>query len=245
MTVQQGIDVSNWQGPAFAWPEWRGKISFAFAKATENVNFEDPDYHRNLGGMMGIGVVPGAYHVLHGGSDGAAQARYFLSYAKPSAGTLLMVDYEPTTTDGRGATAMSDIGAAFADVVRSETGAWPIAYSDISMVVAGYLNGLKACPLFLANPSRVPTRPPIGPWGLVSFEQTAQRGVDTDVFYGDLPQLRKLTAMHAPGSISPPPAPLPPPPPAPLHSWRVSVSGGGAAVALVPITSTDSGRNWH
>jgi hypothetical protein len=32
----------------------------------------------------------------------------------------------------------------------------------------------------------------IGPWKQVSFEQTGQRGVDADVFYGDAAALAKL-----------------------------------------------------
>lgn len=242
MTSLPGIDVSAiGQGATFNWEAWRGKIAFGFAKATEGTNFQDPDYDRNRQGARSIGVRFGAYHVIHGGQDGAEQARYFLNYAKPVPGDLVMIDFEPSTTDSRTAPQMSAIGGACADQLRAELGAWPFVYSDLTMIVSGYLSSLGPCPLWLANPSRIPTPNGVGPWRVVSMEQVGQRGVDTDTFYGDGEQLAKLSVAHAPGAPAPAPTPAPPPP---LHSWRLIFTSSNVP-GFIAIESTDGGKTWR
>ena len=38
-----GIDVSNYQGPAFPWQDYKGKIAFAGIKISEGTGYTDPD----------------------------------------------------------------------------------------------------------------------------------------------------------------------------------------------------------
>lgn len=60
-----GVDVSSYQGS----PNWGSVKScgytFAFAKATEGVSINDPDYRGNINNGKGAGVYMGAYHFAH------------------------------------------------------------------------------------------------------------------------------------------------------------------------------------
>lgn len=236
MTELPGIDVSGiGQGANFNWTAYQDKIAFAFIKATEGATFDDPDFAHNWSAAKALGIVRGAYHFLHAGISGSVQATRFLNVVRPEAGDLLMVDIEQLGTDGGTPAEMSATAGEFADVVRSQTGAWPIAYTDLSMAQDGHCASLGACPFFLANPSAIPVTS-AGPWRLISFEQTGQRSVDTDVFYGDLAELRRLAVVYPP---PPPPAPAP----APIKSWRLAIIN--EIPSLAGITSTDGGKTWH
>lgn len=197
MTTLAGIDVSNNNGAAFDWAAWKGKISFAGVKITEGLDFTDPDGARNMEGARGIGAVRIAYHFLHPSLSGAQQAAYFLGHAKAAGigpGDLAMVDVEET--DGRTVAEISACAGEFAAAVHAELGAWPVAYTEQSYAETGCTASLGSCPAFIANPSHVTLPSPIGPWRLVSFEQTGQRGTDTDVFYGDAAELARLAIPH-------------------------------------------------
>ena len=196
MTTLNGIDVSGiGQGAGFDWVPWRGKISFAFIKASEGLTFKDPDFARNWQQAKAEGITRGAYHFLHPDESGTAQAHYFLSVADPQPGDLVMTDYE-VVVKGQSPAAAAACAVQFADTVRSASGAWPVTYTTQWMAEEGYCAGLGGTPAFIANPSHVTLPDPAGPWKLVSFEQTGQRGVDTDVFYGGAAQLAKLSVPH-------------------------------------------------
>lgn len=264
MTTLPGIDVSGiGQGATFDWNAWRGRIAFAFMKASEALTFRDPDFARNWGEAAKLGIVRGAYHFLHPGMSGAAQADFFLSVVDPRPGDLVMMDAEISRDEhgaGMSPAAVSATVAAFADIVRAKTGAWPVAYTDQSMARAGYLASAGQCPAFIANPSQVQFPVPIGPWRLVSFEQVGQRGVDTDVFYGDIGELRRLTVSRplpptpAPApKPAPAPTPPPPPPPAPKPAPPSALAGIditrtyglGEPLKWVWLHTTDGGKTYQ
>lgn len=203
-----GIDVSNVNGPV-DWEAWRGKIGFAGVKVSEGLNFTDRNAEVNIRGARSIGAVPMAYHFLRANLPGISQARFFLARALAagiSHGDLLMIDVE--TMDGMSAAQVSECAAAFAGEVHAQAGIWPVAYTDQSFALGGCVAALGVCPAFIANPSRVVLPVPLGPWRLVSFEQTGQRGIDTDVFYGTAEQLAALALPH-PKAPAPAPAPQP------------------------------------
>lgn len=57
-----GIDVSHHQGN-INWTSVKNSgIDFAFTKATEGVNYVDPEYHDNMQGATAAGVLIGPYH---------------------------------------------------------------------------------------------------------------------------------------------------------------------------------------
>lgn len=227
MTQLNGIDVSNLQGAAFDWAPYKGRISFAGIKITEGTTFADADALRNMAQARSIGVVRMAYHFLHPGESAQAQAAFFLQHARAAGlgpGDLVMLDNE--VADKLSPAQVADCAALWAHIVHADAGAWPVAYADQAMAENGSCAGLGDCPAFIANPSRVNLPSPIGPWRLVSFEQTGQRGVDTDVFYGDLAQLQKLAIPH--------PAPKPPAPHSTRAQWDAWLAQGVKLAAQAP-----------
>lgn len=196
-----GIDVSNLQG-VFNWEAYRGKIAFAGVKITEGCWFADQYAARNVAGAHSIGAAVIGYHFLHASLPGTKQAEYFMSHAH-AAGLQpgrdhIAVDAEDGGRDGLDLSHLVGAADEFAGEVRTHfrafPGWWPELYTEISLAPA--FTTLRNCPLWLANPSRVHTGP-FGPWQGPSFEQTGQRGVDTDVFYGDAAALAKLAIPHA------------------------------------------------
>ena len=237
-----GIDVSGiGQGASFDWAAWRGRIAFAFIKATEGTTFTDPDFARNWAAAGELGIRRGAYHIPHAGNSAAAEVDHLLSVADPQPGDLIMVDVEPASTDGLTVDDLAALNGAEADLLRAYLGAWPITYTDISMAQAGYVRQNGSCPLFLANPSQVKVPVPIGPWRLVSFEQTSQRGTDLDVFYGDAADLGRLAVAHARPKTSTTAAA---PKPATLTSWRLEWTAADKAPELIEQASGDGGKTW-
>lgn len=246
-----GIDVSNWQGPAFAWQAYAGKLGFAFIKASEGLDFKDPDYGHNYAAVSAIStptmpVRRGPYHFLRPHLPGAQQARFFLDVAEPTPGDLVMVDVETFDDGAGGELSPAEVSAcvgAFADITRALTGTWPIVYTDQVMAEGGYVASVGACPSYIANPSNDVLPRPIGPWNLVSFEQTGQRGgVDVDVFYGSTTQLDRLTVLH----MAPPTPPPAPRRPAILAAVDISRPyAAGAAVPVFWLASHDGGQTYR
>lgn len=249
MTTLPGIDVSAiGQGLSFDWAPYHGRIAFAFIKASEGLDFHDPAYPRNILEAGKLGIVRGSYHVLHPDLSGAAQADYYLAYADPAPGELVMVDVEPADVIGGPALPPAKVSAcvaAFVDVVRAQTGAWPVTYVDQSMAQAGYVASAGQCPAFIADPSHVALPNPIGPWRLVSFVQTGQRGVDTDEFYGDLVELNRLTTTR---KVAPPAPPAPPAPKLPLELLAVNTARTyqpGDPLETIWLVSADNGVSYR
>jgi lysozyme len=239
MSSIAGIDVSNFQG-AFDWAAWRGKIAFAFAKATEGVTFRDPDFSRNWAAMKGEGIIRGAYHFAHPADNPGAEAEFFLSVVRAQGlrpGDLLALDLE--TADGRSIAEVAAWADAWVSAVHAATGASVIVYTDQSMARGGYCAGLGGSPLWLAihGGGRVPL--PVGPWQLISFEQTGSPGtppVDADIFFGATVQLDKLAV----------PQPAPAPAPAPAEAgFLVLRNGVAGALAGRAVSSHDGGKTWQ
>lgn len=247
MGTLAGIDVSAiGQGEAFNWPAYRGHIEYAFAKATEGMAFADPDYARNRAAAAKLGLIFGGYHFLHPDELGTAQADRYLSVASPAPGDLLAVDVEVSTDAHGGKLAPAQVSAqvaGFTTRIHERTDAWPIVYTTQWMAENGYVASAGLCPAWIADPSGVKLPNPVGPWHMVSFLQTGQRGLDTDTFFGDVAQLRRLAIPH------PAPRPTPPPPPAPKIMMAIDMSHGGyavgATVAPVWLTSGDGGATYR
>lgn len=193
MTLQ-GIDVSAaGQGAAFNWQAWKGRIAFAGIKISEGTSYADPDAARNIAGARSIGCMVIAYHFLHAALSGSAQCEAFLSHAHAAGvrpGDLHAVDAEDLGLDGEAPSQMNLTASAFvAEERRHFPPYWPVAYTEQSM--APSLTSLANCPPWIANISGAKFAA-IGPWKTIAFEQVGQKGVDTDVFYGTLDELKKL-----------------------------------------------------
>jgi GH25 family lysozyme M1 (1,4-beta-N-acetylmuramidase) len=207
MIALAGIDVSAiGQGVHFNWGAWRGKIAFAGIKISEGTGFADPAARANIAGARSIGAVPMGYHMLLNGTGsqgGPQQAEWFLHCAEQAGlkpHDLIAVDVEDyglgdvdrsNALDVEQSLIHFDLVAGqFAGELRKHFRNFnPVVYTEMS--IAPHLESMAACPLWLADLT-VPLLAGIGPWKLVSFWQTGQRGVDTDVFNGSAADLAKL-----------------------------------------------------
>lgn len=191
-----GIDVSAaGQGPNFPWPKYKG-IGFAGVKISEGTGYADPDAARNIAGARSIGATVIGYHFLHAALSGSAQAEWFLACAEQAGlgktGDLLAVDCEDLGLDGESPGQMNTTASVYVAEIRRHPryAAYnPLVYTEQSM--APHLTSMGDCPLWIADLT-VPLITGTGPWHLVSFYQVGQKGVDTDVFNGDLTALAKL-----------------------------------------------------
>ncbi len=113
-----GIDVSHWQG-SITWSSVAGAgISFAYAKATEGVNYQDAYFVGNQNNGKAAGVLMGAYHYarydLNAGTAGAtAEANYFWNFAKNF-----------IQGDGKTLMPMLDVEASNAGYTPAQLAAW-------------------------------------------------------------------------------------------------------------------------
>jgi lysozyme len=88
----QGQDRSVFQ-PVTSWDG----CSFGIVKATEDLDLTDATFAQNWANLKDAGIPRGAYHFLHPGQDGTAQARHFLTVVKArglEAGDMLWCDSE-------------------------------------------------------------------------------------------------------------------------------------------------------
>ncbi|MCB0645466.1 MAG: peptidoglycan-binding protein [Saprospiraceae bacterium] len=101
-----------------------------FHKATQSLGstlFHDLTYASRRASANAAGLLWGAYHFGSGGS-GKLQAQAFLSYAKPDGKTLLVLDFEPNTTQGETTMQLAE-AVDFVNEIFNETGKYPGIYS--------------------------------------------------------------------------------------------------------------------
>jgi lysozyme len=206
-TTIPGIDVSHFDG-TITWSTVAGSgVKWAYAKATENTTFTDPEFAANWSGMKSAGVLRGAYHFFHPNVDGKLQADFFLSVV----GTLQPGDLNPmldweVTSGASGATATANANAFIAEV-RARTGRKTIIYTAPGVWAGfGVSMSYAADDLWVANylycttASCCPTMPT--GWTGWKMWQWSDKGtvpgvpataVDLDLFDGTMAQLLALT----------------------------------------------------
>jgi lysozyme len=198
-TSVTGIDVYHGDngGNPIDWAAVKaGGASFAFAKATESTDFNDPQFEANWSGMKAAGLVRGAYHFFDPAADPAAQASFFLNAVGPvSPGDLLVLDFE--TAGGQSDAMLSSEAVTFLSAVQTATGLTPLLYASSSFL-SDY-GGLGAYPLWVANYGvSCPNVP--SAWTTYTFWQSSGTGsaggisgqVDVDSFNGTLAELQAL-----------------------------------------------------
>ncbi|MFR9800076.1 glycoside hydrolase family 25 protein [Streptomyces sp. MS06] len=86
MGTSRGIDVSAYQGVQ-DWAAWKRQgLVFAFAKASEGRHSRDGRFGTHVRGIIGAGLVPGAYHFGWPNQDVGAEAANYISAVRPFAG---------------------------------------------------------------------------------------------------------------------------------------------------------------
>ena len=229
MANAQGIDLSSFQ-PSFDWSAEKGRISFAFMKATEGATVRDPDFAANWQQAKALGIVRGAYHFAHPKNGAATDARAFLDVVRPhglNAGDLLALDLE--VSDGLSAARVAEYARNWCADVQKATGHTPVVYTFLSFAQQGNCAGLGHYPLWIAEPSAPAGRPAVPePWSTWKFHQygTTRVGsntVDVNVFNGDTAALKAFAN---------------PAPPAPKEEADVqsgTLNNGASAVTAIAI----------
>jgi lysozyme len=223
-----GIDLSSFQ-PSFDWSAEKGRISFAFIKATEGATIRDPNFAINWRQAKAIGIVRGAYHFGHPGNGAAIEARAFLDVVRAhglQAGDLLALDLE--ASDGLSPARVSEYARNWCADVHKATGHTPVVYTFLSFAQQGNCAGLGHYPLWIAEPSAPAGHPVVpNPWSTWKFhqygtERVGSNTVDVDVFNGDTAALKKFAN---------------PAPPAPKEAevQTGSLNNGASAVTAIAI----------
>jgi GH25 family lysozyme M1 (1,4-beta-N-acetylmuramidase) len=196
------IDISHHNAnPDFQQAKAAGIVG-VIHKATQGLTYKDPMYLTNRQKALDAGLLWGAYH-FGDGSDGTAQADFFVSVINPDAATLMVLDFEPNT---QGATMSLDGARAFVNEVNVKVDRFPGLYSG-SLIKEQLGNNkdpvLAQCFFWLAqygNTAVVPLNWPT--WTLWQYtdgnlgpQPHSVAGIgncDRDKFNGDFDALNKL-----------------------------------------------------
>lgn len=203
MANAAGIDLSSFQ-PSFDWAAEKGRISFAFIKATEGMTVKDPEFAANWQAAKAIGIVRGAYHFAHPKNGAANDSRAFLATVRAHGlqpDDLLALDLE--TSDGLSPRQVAEYARNWCADVHKASGHTPIVYTFLDFAHQGNCAGLGHYPLWIAEPSAPAGRPVVPqPWSRWKFHQygTTRVGtntVDVNVFNGDTAALKKFASPAA------------------------------------------------
>jgi len=198
----RGIDVSGFQGDVDWAKVASSGVEFAYVKATENSNFQNPHFAQQYNGAYKRGLIRGAYHfaIPNSKDTAAAQAKYFIAHGGGWSGdgkTLpgaLDIEYNPYsggTCYGLTSTAMVAWIKEFSDTYHSLTKRYPVIYTTTDWWTRCTGNSAafgKTNPLWIARYSTTVGKLPAG-WSVYSFwqytDKTSVLRDDGDVWNGD------------------------------------------------------------
>lgn len=125
-TTNAVVDLSHFNSnPDFAQAAAGGVIG-VLHKATEGVDFVDPEYAARRGPAEAAGLLWGAYH-FGTGDDPVAQVDHFLgTVGSDNAGMLLVLDFEQNPS---GSSMSLDQARTFVTTIHDRIGRWPGFYS--------------------------------------------------------------------------------------------------------------------
>ncbi len=192
-----GIDISHHQQRI----DWQrlvqsGVLHFAFVKATEGGDFQDPLFAENWAWLREIGIRRGAYHYLRPNRPGVLQAEHYLKTVDLQPGDLAPVlDIE--TTDGLPAEVVLQAAFDWLQHVERALRIRPIIYTNVYFYehyLAGYLDDY---PLWIARYSEEQPRLRSRDWQFWQYSERGslpgiERPVDFNFFYGTPQMLERL-----------------------------------------------------
>jgi len=222
--LHHGVDVSGHSGTV-DWEEVRaGGHTFAFVKATEGVDLEDPAFDDHWPRLQETGLVRGAYHFYVTEDDPEAQARFFIDNVVLEPGDLApVVDVELIGHDTP--PGLADRLRSFLEILEGHYGVEPIIYTSPKFWNTHLGEGFGDHPLWVAEYGVEEPAVPAGweEWHLWQWQGDAEvPGVEKGA---DLSRVNRsgvdLSALVIPESEPSPPTPLPaggatapsPPPP--------------------------------
>ncbi|MDG2154017.1 MAG: glycoside hydrolase family 25 protein [Crocinitomicaceae bacterium] len=211
-----GIDVSNWQGNI----NWNNVANdgqvYAWAKASEGMTYQDPQFINNMTNGLNAGVVMGAYHFARPDNNLATEdASNFLSSAGAYIGAGFLppvLDLENPYSNGQSivltdlftSNELSSWVMEWMNTVETQTGITPIIY--VNGNYANYLNsGVINYGLWFAQPDEALTPPVnIGVWDDWLFKQYSWWGevpgiigdVDLNIFNGSISEFNELIGVN-------------------------------------------------
>ncbi len=211
-----GIDVSNWQGNI----DWNNVANdgqvYAWAKASEGMTYQDPQFINNMTNGLNAGVVMGAYHFARPDNNLATEdASNFLSSAGAYIGAGFLppvLDLENPYSNGQSivltdlftSNELSSWVMEWMSTVETQTGITPIIY--VNGNYANYLNSsVNNYGLWFAQPDESLTPPVnIGVWDDWLFKQYSWWGevpgiigdVDLNIFNGSISEFNELIGIN-------------------------------------------------
>ena len=153
------IDISHHNGTIDLSNAQRAGVVGIIQKATQGTSYRDPTYQTNFQQAQSLSLAWGAYH-FGNGDDGIAQADSFLNAVQPTAGTLLVLDFESNTA---GSTMSLQDAKDFVTHIQAATGIWPGLYggSYLKEQLGSQADPiLQNCWLWLAQYGPTPVLPP-------------------------------------------------------------------------------------
>lgn len=203
-------DLSNNNGTAGLRIIQESATDAYYFKATEGLGFKDGFYPEYRAAAAKRGKPSGAYLFLRHDEDGAAQARYFLAYAKPKPG-----DLQPVVDVETGSPGLIAHVARAALLELRRAGFDPILYTSSSWLspLYHYSPGLKLFRVWDAEYGPVLHRVPGANYIAWQFTDRLIVGKGPLRSDGSRIFVRSLSALEIP---RPTPAPGPSPVPAPV-----------------------------
>ena len=204
-TQTYGVDVSHYQG-SINWSTVANSsnVQFVYAKATEGVNYIDPNWYANVTGANNAGLYVGGYHFATpytGGVDDAVdEAGDFYNAVKNYLGDgFLRPALDLESGASLSTTVLSNWVHDFMDTFSALSGGIiPIIYTGGYYASSELNSSVNVYDLWYANPTNNPSSPPSPPgvwnsYDLWQYSWTASVSgisgdVDADVFLGDLSQ---------------------------------------------------------
>lgn len=196
--IIRGIDVSRWQGN-IDWNAVKSSgIDFALIKATEGVDYVDPNFNTYANGAIAAGLPIGVYHFLRAGSA-ADQAQDCLAAIKPyHISWPVAVDVEnpanSTELSDLGRDKITDMVITFCEAVRA-AGYHPIIYTNLNWL-RNYLDmtRLSTYDLWYARYTSTPGQDGVGIWQYSSTQSVPgiSGNVDADYSYRNYPAMKPL-----------------------------------------------------
>ena len=204
-TVWYGVDVSKWNGNIKADLNLMDSISFVICKATEGIDFIDPEFSVNWNLLKQRKLIRGAYHFFHANDDPIRQAELFIEVIKrydPSE-MVPIVDIEQTSLPIENKLTSTKIQVdllLFLSHLERNTGSVAMIYTSKAFANE-YLNNetFAKYPLWLAEYStaRYPSLPvtwkekSFKVWQKSSSYSVQSKLIDLDVFFGKIEELLK------------------------------------------------------
>jgi GH25 family lysozyme M1 (1,4-beta-N-acetylmuramidase) len=201
-----GMDVSGYQGNV-DWPAaYKAGARFAYVKATEGTDYQNPYFAQQYNGSYKAGMVRGAYHFAQPNkSSGTAQADYFIKHGGgwtndgKTMPPMLDIEYNPNGDKCYGLSPSAMVGwvKSFSSRIHQRTGRYPMLYTTTDWWKSCTGNSStfgSTHPLFVARYANHVGPLPNG-WKYYTLWQYSDSGKvpgDQNVFNGTMKSLLRL-----------------------------------------------------